>query len=72
MSDFAPAKSSPPPAIASPCVKVCVVDGASNLCLGCYRTLPEIALWSRMTDAEREVVMSELPNRADQIDPRFR
>jgi len=72
MSDFAPAKSSPPPAIASPCVKVCVVDGASSLCLGCYRTLPEIARWSRLTDAEREAIMAELPGRAEQIDLRFR
>ena len=36
----------PPKAIATPCIKVCVVDGASGLCLGCYRTLGEIGGWS--------------------------
>ena len=57
------APSGPPRSIATPCVKVCVVDGASGLCLGCFRTLPEIAGWSRLSDAERERVMRELPER---------
>ena len=39
----------------TPCIKVCIVDGASGLCLGCYRTLPEIAKWSRLDEAERAV-----------------
>lgn len=55
--------SSPPRAIATPCVKVCVVDGASGHCLGCLRTLSEIADWTRMTEAERAAIMAELPDR---------
>lgn len=54
----------PPRSIASPCVKVCIVDGASGLCLGCWRTLAEIGGWSGLSDAERERVMAELPGRA--------
>ena len=30
-----------------------IVDGASSLCLGCYRTLSEIGGWSGLTDEER-------------------
>lgn len=60
---------SPPRPIASPCVMVCTVDGASGLCLGCFRTLPEIATWSRMTDAARAAVMSELDGRKARVDP---
>ena len=62
----------PPRAISTPCVQVCIVDGASKTCLGCHRTLPEIARWSRMTDDERAAVMAELPVRAEKLDPKFR
>jgi len=58
-----------PKAIATPCIKVCVVDGASSLCLGCFRTLSEIGGWSALGDEERAAVMAELPARRDRIDP---
>lgn len=63
--------TSPHP-IATPCVQVCVVDGASGLCLGCHRTLPEVAGWSRLADAERAAIMAELPGRAARIAPEKR
>lgn len=50
---------------------VCTVDGASGLCLGCFRTLQEIATWSRMTDAARGGVMKDLAGRRRRIDPRL-
>ena len=31
------------PSIESPCIKVCAVDPRSGLCLGCGRSLAEIA-----------------------------
>lgn len=62
----------PPRAIATPCVMVCTVDGASGLCLGCFRTLPEIATWSRMSDAERAKIISELDGRQGLINPVLR
>ena len=55
----------PPRSIATPCVKVCVVDGATGLCLGCWRTLSEIGGWSGLSEAERARVMAELPARAE-------
>jgi uncharacterized protein len=48
----------------SPCVKVCQMDPQRGLCLGCGRTLDEIARWSAMSDAERARVLAELPVRA--------
>ena len=59
----------PPKAIATPCVKVCIVDPESSLCLGCHRTLMEIAGWARLSDAVREAVMAALPGRRDTIRP---
>ena len=64
MSSDSPAlPPGPPRSIATPCVKVCVVDGASGLCLGCWRTLSEIGGWSGFTDEERARIMAELPAR---------
>lgn len=59
----------PRPAIATPCVKTCMVDGESGLCLGCYRTLAEIARWGALSDAERARLMAELPSRRTRIRP---
>jgi hypothetical protein len=61
--------SGPPKPIKTPCVKVCVVDAESGLCLGCYRTLPEVAGWARFSDAERDALMAELPGRRARIRP---
>ena len=47
----------------SPCNKVCVMDAASGLCRGCYRTLDEIARWAGMADAERTLVLAGLAAR---------
>ncbi len=47
----------------SPCVKVCQMDPQRGLCLGCRRSLEEIARWGSMSDAERQRVMDVLPYR---------
>ena len=47
----------------TPCIKVCQMDPARGLCLGCKRTLDEIARWGAMSDEERGRVLSELPRR---------
>ncbi|HEY0052915.1 MAG TPA: DUF1289 domain-containing protein [Caulobacteraceae bacterium] len=53
----------------TPCVKVCVVDGESGLCLGCFRTLAEIAGWGGLGDEARAAVMRDLPARRGRIAP---
>lgn len=49
--------------VSSPCVKVCAVSGRTGLCVGCGRTLAEIARWGGMEEAERRAIMAELPGR---------
>jgi uncharacterized protein len=49
--------------IESPCVKICVMDSGSGFCLGCYRTLEEIADWAAMTSEARRSVMAALDER---------
>ncbi len=58
-----------PAPIKTPCIKVCVVDGESGLCLGCYRRLNEVAAWARLSEAEREAILAELPERRSLIRP---
>ena len=50
------------PAVASPCVDICRLD-AQGLCIGCRRTLGEIAEWSQASDARRLEILSALKTR---------
>lgn len=58
-----------PAPIKTPCVKVCVVDGESGLCLGCFRKLSEVAGWASLPEAERDRILAELPGRRGLIRP---
>jgi predicted Fe-S protein YdhL (DUF1289 family) len=49
--------------ISTPCTKVCAVSGQTGQCIGCGRTLQEIARWGAMDEAERKAIMAELPAR---------
>lgn len=69
MTGSSPKPQRPPAPIATPCIKVCVVDGESGLCLGCHRTLSEVASWGSLGDAERDRIMAELPARRGRIRP---
>jgi len=54
-------------AVISPCVKVCQMDPARGVCLGCCRTLDEIARWASMDDAERVLITAQLPERRTKL-----
>jgi predicted Fe-S protein YdhL (DUF1289 family) len=47
----------------TPCIAVCIIDPKTSLCLGCGRTLPEIARWHRIESPERLAIMAGLPAR---------
>jgi predicted Fe-S protein YdhL (DUF1289 family) len=55
----------------SPCIKVCQMDPVRGICIGCCRSLDEIARWGVMSDEERERVLAELPRRRDVRDPDY-
>jgi predicted Fe-S protein YdhL (DUF1289 family) len=50
-------------AVASPCTSVCTLDPATGLCLGCGRTLDEIAGWIDMSDVQKREVLAALAER---------
>lgn len=47
----------------TPCVAVCAIDPKSGFCMGCYRTMKEIAGWGRMTEDERKAMQPVLDAR---------
>lgn len=44
----------------SPCVKICLLDPAGRICLGCKRTIEEIAGWSRMSGSDKRRVLARI------------
>jgi len=65
----APVSRAVVPPIASPCISRCRIDPASDLCVGCGRTLDEIARWSTGTETWRATVMAELAGRLAVLSP---
>jgi predicted Fe-S protein YdhL (DUF1289 family) len=51
--------------VETPCNKVCAIDAAFTLCVGCGRSMAEIAGWIGFTADERRRIMAELPGRID-------
>ena len=51
----------------SPCIKICVIHPEERICVGCYRTIEEIATWSRLTPEERRAIMADLPTRLPKL-----
>jgi predicted Fe-S protein YdhL (DUF1289 family) len=49
--------------VKSPCVEVCQLNAVRGMCIGCLRTLDEIARWSEMDDAQRAAVLAALAAR---------
>jgi len=48
----------------TPCIGVCTLN-ADNICLGCRRTLQEIADWTQLSDAQRQHIMQRLRTDAE-------
>jgi uncharacterized protein len=49
--------------VASPCINICRMDEESGLCVGCLRTLAEIAGWSRADDDVRRAILAAIEQR---------
>jgi predicted Fe-S protein YdhL (DUF1289 family) len=61
--------------VPSPCTNVCTIDPVTGLCVGCLRTLDEIARWGGLDVEAKRAVWAELGIRrvgaaAGAIDPR--
>lgn len=54
-----------PDDLPSPCISICRMHRPSGLCMGCLRTLDEIAGWSRMDDLTKRRVWRAIELRAE-------
>lgn len=54
--------------IASPCVGVCKIEPSTGLCLGCLRSLEEIAGWSKASDAAKRTILERIAERQGRED----
>jgi len=55
--------------ISSPCIDVCDVDSTGQYCIGCGRSMDEIARWLTTSEQERQAIMDKLPARLQQLEP---
>jgi predicted Fe-S protein YdhL (DUF1289 family) len=53
--------------IPSPCIRICVLDGPTGWCRGCYRTIDEISHWERLTPVQKHALLARCAERRAQI-----
>ena len=51
----------------SPCIKICVIHPEERLCIGCYRSIEEIATWSRLSPEDRQTITADLAGRSAKL-----
>ena len=49
--------------VSSPCIDLCRLDVAGELCVGCGRSMEEIAGWQSADDAERRAIVERAARR---------
>ena len=49
--------------VPSPCISVCQVDDASDLCIGCFRHIDEIRDWPILSAEEKKAVLTRCAER---------
>ena len=51
----------------SPCNDICTIDRPSSLCVGCGRSLSEIAEWASAPAQRQQEILSLLPDRMQRL-----
>lgn len=56
-----------PAPVPSPCVRICVLEPATSVCIGCGRTIDEIASWAGLSDETRLAIIGMLDERMSRL-----
>jgi predicted Fe-S protein YdhL (DUF1289 family) len=62
------ANTSPEPPVQSPCVGICQLDGAGRYCIGCLRSLQEIADWRTASNDQRRLILARIERERSRAD----
>jgi len=49
--------------VASPCIQICRMNDRTGYCIGCSRTLAEIAAWRDLSEPEKTRIVASLAGR---------
>lgn len=49
--------------VPSPCIDVCKMDPATDLCTGCYRTRDEIKAWKGLDNPAKRQLLATIESR---------
>lgn len=49
----------------SPCIGICRMDASTGFCVGCLRTIDEIAAWGGATERDKRIIWQVLRQRHD-------
>jgi predicted Fe-S protein YdhL (DUF1289 family) len=47
----------------SPCIKICDLDPNKKFCIGCFRTIEEISMWSSFSNEQQIMIVKNLEER---------
>ena len=50
--------------IISPCVGICQIDKKSQLCIGCFRSAREIAIWPQIDYEKASEIINQIAMRS--------
>jgi uncharacterized protein len=51
--------------IPSPCNSDCLIDPKTQLCKGCFRTIDEIISWIKLSNEEKQKIISQIEIRKE-------
>ncbi|MFT3848473.1 MAG: DUF1289 domain-containing protein [Propionivibrio sp.] len=54
-----------PDSVPSPCINLCQLDRNGRFCRGCFRSLDEIAAWSRVSNDEKRAIVAAASRRRE-------
>ncbi len=55
--------------VPSPCINICRMNPATEVCEGCLRTLDEIGFWSVLDDEDKRAVWTLIEQRRAALSP---